>query len=254
MYDQIAPIYDLIHGDLKADLEFHIRQAAETQDPILELGCGTGRLLLPLARTGHKVTGIDNSSAMLEITRGKLEKESDHVRDRLSLVEGDISFFNLEQQYGLTILPYNTLYHLDGAGRRNCFICVHRHLIPGGRLLIDIDNPVEMSDPVDDGILLLERTMTAKGGDTVIVQTTSSWVDIDAQQRHTTWIFDASAAAGGPINRSVVTATFHYVNVHEFEQELEAAGLKLTAFYGDYGLEPFGEQSPRLLVIAKRLE
>ena len=252
MYDQIAPYYDLIHSGLIEDLKLLITLAAETDDPILELGCGTGRLLLTLSRVVHTSIGIDNSPAMLEIARKKLTKESIYVRERVSLVEGDITSFGLDQRFGLVILPYNTLFHLDRSGRRNCFRCVDQHLRPGGRLVIDIDNPFEIADPVEDGILILERSMIEPGSDQLVLQMTSSWVDTDTQQRHMTWIFDASPIAGGEISRTVVKSVFHYVNAHELEVELRSAGLKLIALYGDYDREPYGEQSSRLLVVAEK--
>jgi SAM-dependent methyltransferase len=252
MYDQIAPFYDLIHRGLKEDLKLLITLSAEAGDPILELGCGTGRLLLTLSRVGHTVIGIDNSPAMLEIAGKKLAKERASVRERVSLVEGDMTSFKLSQRFSLVILPYNTLFHLDRSGRRNCFRSVDQHLHPGGKLVIDIDNPFEIADPIEDGILLLERSMIDPGSDQLILQMTSSWVDNDTQQRHMTWIFDASSIKGGAISRTVVKSVFHYVNAHELEEELRSAGLKLSALYGDYDREPYGEQSPRLLVVAEK--
>jgi ubiquinone/menaquinone biosynthesis C-methylase UbiE len=254
MYDQIAPYYDLIHSGLKEDLKLLITLAAERDDPVLELGCGTGRLLLTFSRIGHTVIGIDNSPAMLGIARKKLSKESVSVRERVSLVEGDITSFELNQRFGLVMLPYNTLFHLDWSGRRKCFRRVERHLRPGGRFVIDIDNPFEIADPVEDGILLLERSMMEPGSDQLILQTTSSWVDTDTQQRHMTWIFDTSSISGGAISRTVVKSVFHYVHSHELEVELRSAGLKVHALYGDYDREPYGEQSPRLLVVAEKAD
>jgi len=252
MYDQIAPFYDLIHNGLREDMRLLITLAAEVGDPILELGCGTGRLLLTLSRVGHTVIGIDNSPAMLEIAGKKLAKERVSVRERVSLVKEDITSFKLNQRFSLVILPYNTLFHLDRSGRRDCFRKVEQHLHPGGKFVIDIDNPVEIADPMEDGILLLERSMTEPGSDRLILQMTSSWVDIDTQQRHMTWIFDASSIKGGAISRTVVKSIFHYVHAHELEAELKSAGLKLNALYGDYDQGPFGEQSPRLLVVAEK--
>jgi SAM-dependent methyltransferase len=252
MYDQIAPYYDLIHSGLKEDLVLFISLSAEVGDPILELGCGTGRLFLTLCRIGHTVIGIDNSPAMLEIAREKVAKERNSVRDRVSLVEGDITSFELNQRFGLAIIPYNTLFHLDRNGRRKCFRRVEKHLHPGGLFVVDVDNPFEIGDPVEDGYLLLERSMIEPGSDRLILQMTSSWVDNDTQQRHMTWIIDESSINGGAVNRKVVKSIFHYVNPHELEEEFRSAGLRLKALYGDYDRTPFGEDSPRLLAIAQK--
>ena len=80
MYDQIARYYDLLHGDLTEDIEFVIRLAEKSGGPVLELGCGTGRLLLPLVRIGQKTTGLDNSEEMLAVAKAKVASERAAVR------------------------------------------------------------------------------------------------------------------------------------------------------------------------------
>ena len=252
MYDLIAPYYDLIHSGLKEDLGLLVTLSAEMGDPILELGCGTGRVLLTLSRVGHTVIGIDNSAAMLALAREKVTQERSSVRQRISLVEGDITSFELNQRFGLTILPHNTLFHLDRYGRRKCFRRVTQHLRSGGKFIIDIDNPYEIADPIEDGILLLERSMIDPSSDELVLQMTSSWVDTGAQERHMTWIFDSSSIAGGPINRTIVKSVFHYVTAHELEVELSSAGLKLQTLYGGYEQEPYSDQSPRLLAVSEK--
>jgi SAM-dependent methyltransferase len=250
MYDKIARYYDVLHGDLNEDIEFVIRLAEESGGPVLELGCGTGRLLLPLVRTGQETTGLDGSEEMLAIAKAKLTGERPAVRERARLEQGDITDFQLGQKYGLVTLPYNTLMHLSPPALAFCLGNVRGHLRPGGALFVDVDNPVEVHDPAQDGLLLMERTAHDARQDETVILMVSSVGDGDRQTRDTVWIVDASPAGGGPPQRTVAEATLHYYFAHQLSQIVTAAGLELIALYGDYDRRPYDDNSPRLLVLA----
>ncbi|UCG23699.1 MAG: class I SAM-dependent methyltransferase [Chloroflexota bacterium] len=250
MYDKIAHYYDLLHDDLNEDIEFVIRLAEESGGPILELGCGTGRLLIPLARIGHETTGLDGSAEMLAIAKTKVAAERPAVRKRASLELGDITDFHLGRRYGLVTIPYNTLMHLNPPALAFCLGNVRSHLKPGGTLFIDVDNPIEVHDPAQDGLLLLERTAHHAQRDETIVLMVSSVGDGDRQTRDTIWIVDASPADNGSVRRTVASATLHYYFAHQLTQIVAAAGLELIVQYGDYDRRPYNDQSPRLLMLA----
>lgn len=250
MYDKIAHYYDLLHDNLREDIEFIIRLAEESGGPVLELGCGTGRLLLPLVRVGQETTGLDASKVMLSIAKAKLTDERPAVRGRARLEHGDIADFELEQKYGLVTLPYNTLMHLDPPALAFCLGNVRRHLRPGGALFIDVDNPVEVHDPAQDGLLLMEKTAHDAKRDETVALIVSSVGDGDRQTRDTVWIVDASPVGGGSLRRTVAEARLHYYFAHQLNQILAVAGLELVAQFGDYDRRPYDERSPRLLILA----
>ena len=102
MYEDISKYYDLIHQELRDDIVFAIKLAASVGDPILELGCGTGRLILPLARVGHAITGLDNSAAMLEVARNRIEAEKAKVQQRIRLITISLFYFQDEDSKWLT--------------------------------------------------------------------------------------------------------------------------------------------------------
>jgi len=252
MYDRIAHLYDLMHEESKDDLLFILKLADQHGMQVLELGCGTGRLLLPLARTGHRVTGLDLSRTMLRIAEAKIASEADFVQQRISIVEGDMASFNFGRQFDLIIIPLNTLMHLNRIQMQACFGCVAEHLQPAGRLLIDVENPVMMADIGDDNLLYLEQTLSDRNSDQMILQMASSWVDTDLQIRDTTWIFDASPAAGGQVERIIVQSKFHFYFAHQLDLFLQSKGLIIESTYGDYDKNPYSEESPRLLLVVKR--
>lgn len=251
MYDKIASFYDLIHADLTEDVDFLLALADKIGGPILELGCGTGRILLPLARAGHVVTGLDRSTAMLARAKQKLIEEDELVRSRINIVQGDMRSIQLEAGFRLAIASYNTLMHLDGTTKIALLKNVRKHLQSGGTLYIDLDNPFEISDSNDDDLLILERTMSDPDTGDTIIQASSSWVDSDAQYRHITWLFDVSPQSGGPISRTIVETDYHYLFPHELEIVLVGAGFRLEALFGGYDKEPFSEESARLIALAR---
>ncbi len=140
-YDSfIAEFYDYIPTvTVRRDLDFYLSAARAYGDPILELGCGTGRVLLPLAREGSNVAGLDISGAMLARCRAKLAGEKDEVRRRVQLQCGDMTDFDLDVTFRLIIIPFRPFQHLlEVEQQLACLRRAHRHLAPGGRLILDV--------------------------------------------------------------------------------------------------------------------
>jgi SAM-dependent methyltransferase len=250
MYEEIAPYYDLTHAELKADIGFVLTLAAQAQGPLLELGCGTGRLLLPLARAGYSVTGLDSSPAMLAIAHAHLAAEPEPVRERITLVEADMTAFALPGRYALAVISYNTLMHLAPTQKLTALRRIQRHLLPGGRLFIDLINPLAAAQTPNDHLLTLERVLTEPATGNLLVQMASSRVDLDQQVLHITWLYDTSPAGGGPVQRLLVQARYYYVYPHELELLLAESGYQLEVLYGSYNQAPFAEESERLLALA----
>ena len=104
--------YDLYFTGLPGDVEFYIDAALSAGGNVLELGCGTGRILLPIARSGIDVTGLDLNSDLLEILFKKLRSETEDVGSRVNIIEADFSEFSIGQCFDLIIIPYRSFQHL----------------------------------------------------------------------------------------------------------------------------------------------
>jgi SAM-dependent methyltransferase len=116
---------------------WHRRHAAETGGPVLELACGTGSLLAPLAAAGLEVVGLDLSEEMLRIARQRIAELPGDVRDRIRLVHADMGAFDLGREFPLVVLADNSFRELTTEEElASCLRCVARHLEPGGRLLL----------------------------------------------------------------------------------------------------------------------
>jgi SAM-dependent methyltransferase len=253
MYEKIARYYDLSHATLTADIGFVLTLASQANGPILELGCGTGRLLLPLARAGYTVTGLDNSPAMLAYAQRHLGHETEAVQHRVTLVEADMTTFTLagqESHFALAILPYNTLMHLEPGQAPAVFQRIGRYLRADGRLFIDLTNPFTVAQTVNDGALSLENSLVEPETGDIVLQMASNWLDDKEQVLRITWIYDTTPPTGGLIHRTVVQAAYHYLYPHQLELFLADAGFTLESLSGNYNQAPFSEESERMLILA----
>ena len=142
-YASIARLYDHVVAYCdRPDVDFFVAAAREAGSPVLEIGCGTGRVLIPTARAGVDVIGLDASSSMLEVCRERLLKEPEAVQRRVELVLGDMRGFDLGRSFTLASIPFRPFQHLvTVADQLACLDTIHRHLVPGGMLILDLFNP-----------------------------------------------------------------------------------------------------------------
>jgi len=142
-----ARLYGLIHRGNPGDVSFYVRvcRGAAT---VLEIGCGAGRVLLPIAAAGSEATGLD-------VDPGQLAEAARAERAagvRVRWVEGDMRRFDLGTRFDRIVAPYHTLFALiEDADLASCLACVREHLVPGGRFAFDgyrLDGDV---DPGEDG-------------------------------------------------------------------------------------------------------
>src|SRR5262245_32196169 len=106
LYDYIVPYRD------RADVGFFVDEAKAAGSPVVEVGCGTGRILIPTARAGLQIVGLDLSLDMLATCRRRLAAESTEVQSRVELVHADMRDFRLPQRFTLATLPFRPFQHL----------------------------------------------------------------------------------------------------------------------------------------------
>lgn len=253
MYDRIARYYDLSHNRLTADTSFLLDQASQTGGPILELGCGSGRLLVPLARAGFDVTGIDMSAEMLARARLRLAAEPPLVNKRVELIEGDITtldYSRMISRYGLIVFGYNTFMHLDETRAGRTIRRIKPALAPGGRLILDLENPIALAAMANDPDFVLEDTLQDEITGETIRQYTAYEALPGEQAIDVTWVYESTATDRTDATSTQVRLRYHYLYPHQVELMLGLVGLRLLGFYGSYAADPFHEESDRLIVVA----
>jgi SAM-dependent methyltransferase len=145
--DLVVATYDLLteqaNHQIAGDVDFYRDCADRYGGPILELGVGTGRVAWALAAAGYDVVGIDRSPGMLDAARRKCERQDTALRNRLELIEADITAFTIDRSFPLALVPFSTFQHLTTPEQqRACLYCIHKHLAEDGRLVLDVFDPV----------------------------------------------------------------------------------------------------------------
>lgn len=246
--ERLAALYDLDfpHGP-SAGIDWLRAIARRTGGPVLELGCGTGRAAIPLAKDGHDVVGLDRSGAML----ARAEKHARREDTNLRLVEGDMRSFSFSDAFALIAIPFNTFLILSPADRWACLARVREHLAPTGLLAIDAFQPdPERIAGVDGGVREEWTRHDAESGHDV---TKFSSTRSDVDKTNFRWWFE-EVDDEGRVRRWQREATLHFLYRREAELLFPAAGFDIEALHGDYDGSPVSADSPKLLVIARRRE
>ncbi|HTS63481.1 MAG TPA: class I SAM-dependent methyltransferase [Candidatus Acidoferrales bacterium] len=242
LYDHI-PLYNS-----RRDIDFYVdlcRQSGEA----LELGCGTGRVLIPAAEAGCSVTGLDQSKEMLARCRAKAANLPAAARDRITLVEADISRFQLSRTYKLAIVPFRPIQHLTTVEEQLSFLrCVREHLEPGGRLVFDAFNP--------------NLSMLAAAIDPNEIEDTPELSLPDGHRLRRAYRILRKRPAeqcndceliyyldGRPIVQSF---SLRYFFRFELEHLLARSGFEITALYGGFDRSAFTDESTEMIFVARR--
>ena len=140
-----AALYDFEYRRRRADVNFYrglARQHLRRGDPALELGCGSGRLTIPLARDGHLVLGLDLSAPMLARAQARAGSLGRAARNRIAFARADFRSFAVAPRFSLIMCPFNAFQHLYTAADVQRFLgCVRAALAPGGLFVFDVLNP-----------------------------------------------------------------------------------------------------------------
>ena len=245
-----AEIYDYEVQGLD-DLPLWQSLAASAVGPVLELACGTGRLLLPLARAGFSVTGLDASQFMLAVARRKLAQEDHGVRARCRLVDGNMGRFALEERFGLIYIPARSFQILPTRDeQRSCLECCARHLRPDGRLAIDVFNPRLDLLISPEGHRVGPTEFEGPDGASIVHESHAQY-DRASQALTADWWYVARDEEG-TATRHDYRLEMRYLLRFEMEWMLEACGFEVEALYGDFERGEFSADSPELIFVARR--
>jgi SAM-dependent methyltransferase len=250
-YDESdAAFYDHYSTGLAGEVEFYVEQARQAGGLVLELGCGTGRILIPVAEAGVAAVGLDRAAAMLAIAREKVGRCAREVQQRIEIVEGDMRELSLGRRFKLVMIPYRAFLHLlTIEDQRRALGCVREHLAEDGRLVFNVFDPsLEIIGghfgPLGTAVKKHVEFVHPATNRRVIVWDSRQY-DPVTQRIEQYFIFEELDDTGLVVSKRYNRLTLRWVYRYEMEHLLELSGFRVEALYGDFQRGPFrhgGEQ------------
>lgn len=227
-----ARLYDRLFPGGEQALDFYRAEADRQGGSVLELGCGTGHKLIPIASDGHPSTGLELSPDMLAEARRKADERGVEVE----WVHGDMREFDLGRTFDLVFIAANSLLHLHEAEDLvDCFRSVRRHLAPGARLIFDVFNPSVRMLAQADGVRRRRDELSfvdpARG---VVHVDVAETYDATAQVTHGRWYFSTDSEADFVVAPLEIRSIFP----QELPLLLSLGGLRVVERFGDWSRAP----------------
>lgn len=248
-YTRVARFYDAENADKADDLQLYSELAKAYKGDILDVGCGTGRVLIHLAQQGHQVHGIDNDRAMLDRLKLNLEQTALPER-RLSAVHADVLKHEYQSRFALILLTYNVLMHFHEQDRQIALLGkLRRWLAEDGLLVIDLPNAGPAFASQDTEAPTFERSfLDPKTGHMIMLQSVN-FIDRAEQLLYVDWIYDI-IDGDGSVKRLLAPHKLRYFFLAELRLLLDRCGLRLAAVYGDTDRSDYTSESERMIVFA----
>jgi len=225
-----APFYDLDLEGIDEDVTMYRELAMRQRGPVLELGCGTGRVALALAQAGLTVVGVDYSAGMLEVARRQAAGLP------LTLVQADMRELRLRRKFATVLVPFGGLQHMETAAEVTAALAtVAHHLAAGGLAIVDIEAPQPEDLTPGPRPLVAHWTRPRHGG--LVTKLVAVEGFPSEGRRIVTFHYDVQPAEG-PLHRVSHEFSLRVITAGELQLAGRLAGLELTALYGDYELSP----------------
>ena len=251
-YSVSVRYYDLLYdGEYVGDEEFWPAVAKDCKGPILELGCGTGRVTFLLAKLGYEITGLDSSEVMLARARGKLATQPPEVKARALLVKGDMADFSLDNKFGLIIVPFRGFMHLLSPERQaSCLSKVRQHLLGGGKFVVTVFNPdLRLIVRNEDRYLVWESERVELETGATIIRSVRNRYDTVNQIVKGLFIYQRVDKDGALIGTEYEPFALRWTWRWEMEYLLRLSGFRVEAVFGNYMRIPYPEASKELIFV-----
>jgi SAM-dependent methyltransferase len=241
--------YDLVLNDLPYGLDFYVALARAAEGPVLDVACGTGRILLPCLQAGVDIEGLDLFEPMLRTLRAKAAGLNLQPR----LHQADMKAFSLSRRFRLIMIPFNAFIHnMTQEAQIACLTGCHDHLLPGGQLAFDTFFPSSEIIGTPAGTRVLEGEFPHPVTGFPIRMYDTRTFDRVAQTQHSINELELLDATGNveTVIRSQVDS--RYIYKHEMELLLRVAGFSRWEIYGNFDRHPLTQESDAMVVVAWR--
>lgn len=252
-YIDYAQYYDSGHEGTVSDFEFYLDYARQCGSPVLELACGTGRLLIPMVQSGIEITGVDLSENMLAVCQTKVEDKQ--LTGQVNLIHASMADYDLPRKdFALAFIAFRSFTHLYSQQEQlACLARTYEHLRPGGMLIIDIYAPqYKFLAKEPDEPFAVRSEFDLPNGHHVIRKDRFVKNDPVQQIQYSDLRFEEYDADGLLLNILNVPVSTRYTFHFEMQLLLERAGFEIVDFFRDYDRTPF-DGTGEIIAVARKL-
>ncbi len=251
VFDSVARFYDSEQATFVDDIPLYVEFAKKCQGHVLECACGTGRVLIPIAEAGVKITGFDISEEMLSIAREKIEKLPKKTRENITLVHADLTRFDLQKKFPFIFVAFRSFQSLVTREEQSAALtCIHRHLTNDGVFILDLFAPRHDLLAQERRSVYLRRFLDKENGvyvtrraedqynlsqQTLKEDRFYEWTDKDGRFHQQVWSFELS-----------------YLFRYEAELLLEKYGFIVEDVFGDFCKSPYNYYSGEQIFVVRK--
>jgi ubiquinone/menaquinone biosynthesis C-methylase UbiE len=248
-------LYDVVTPEtFRGDRDWYRRKAKECGGPVLELGAGTGRITLGIAKDGVRIYALDADAAMLEALRRKVADQPREVQERVTVIDGDMRVFQLAERVALIIAPFRAFLHnVTEPDQLACLGRVREHLRPGGRFAFNVFHPsleyMAQHASALAGVWRWAGTFPRAGGG-CIVRSDVNRYDTVRQCVYSQHRYEEYGSDGTLRRTFLHRLELAYLYPPDIRRLLEQAGFKSVQIDGGFDARPFEKDTDELVIEA----
>ena len=237
-----ASLYDQYFTGVEGDVAFYCNEGVRIAGRVLEIGCGTGRITIPLAHAGVRITGIDNSPEMIAVLEAKLDNLPANVHNRINISLADMLSYGSDRTFKQVFVPYRTFMHLlTPQAQIQALTNIHNLLANNGRLIFNIYDPIAELSQHDtrQPTLLYDTEFVHPISENRVLAWYIRRFDVIHQIISQHFIFEEYDLNGAQVTRHVTPLTLRYTHRYEMHYLLELCGFKVVDLLGDFYGAPY---------------
>jgi ubiquinone/menaquinone biosynthesis C-methylase UbiE len=248
VYDSVAELYDAF-VQTQFDISFWLKEVQQTDGEVLELMAGSGRVTIPLAQAGARITAVDNSPEMLAILRRKLAR----ANLTANVVQMDVYQLDFDRLFNLIFIPFHALAELKTlSAQEQALRAIHRHLTGDGRFIVTLHNPTVRLKTINGQPKSWGKRALDDNQGTLFLWALEQY-DPQTQIVTADQFFELFDGNGAMQRRQYSELRFRLTTRDEFQTMAESVGFRVSALYGDYEYADFDDSaSPVMIWVLRR--
>jgi len=256
-YDSHYEFYDHLYLGLPGEMEFYVSEALNYGSEVLEIGCGTGRVTIPIAKVGVDITGIDNSDGLLEVAEEKIKEQRNTLPANIEFINADMRDFSLDKKFKLAIIPYRAFLHmLTVEDQKKALKNIYDHLAPNGHLIMNVFFPrIDVMDSYVNqlGTVVKQVKAIKKDNGNQQIFFDSRQYNSFTQLIEQYFIMEEIDPDGLLVSKRYFPLTLRWVTKFEMEHLFELCGFKVVNLYGWFDKTPLNENSSEMIWVLQKV-